>query len=184
LINIVNNYTNDGTGENQYILTHFRWTPGYEDDDVDDDNYNINSICATFNNFHKALIGLLSIAYRSKYISDNYHIYDEKTGKWQFQDTNDYHIHLNKTDSTDPLEILFVTYHGFEKIEYKYYDSQYYQRYVIEERKINFLTTSKVSYELKCGKLYKNDKLLNPQPKIMIEWLKQLTEHLTNNKNN
>jgi len=172
LINIINNYRDDGTGSIQYLL---------KEAECNDGEFEYTSY-AIFNNYEKALIGLLSIAYTSDV--RNCHKYNEKIDKWTF---NIGKIGLNNIcfddpDSDDPLEKIFIDFHGYKTEDLNNGSAIFYKRCELEEFKTNFLNTEYVYYKLKYGELYKNDKFMNPQPKIVLDWLEQLKDHL-NNKN-
>jgi len=168
LINIINNYRDDGIGSSQYLLKDLE----YNDGEFDYTSY------AIFKIIEKALIGLLSIAYSSGV--RNCHKYDEKIDKWTFNIGN---IGLNNTDdidSEDPLEKIFIDFHGYKTEDLNDGRAQFYRSYKLEEFKTNCLNSEEIYYKLKYGELYKNDKFINPQPQILLNWLEQLKEHINN----
>jgi hypothetical protein len=170
LSNIVNEYRRDQTGDVQYIVKRSIYESC--DNEIED------TLCGIFNTFEKALIALLSIAYTN---DRKYHIYDTKTKKWNFNiggiglnriDSDLEDLDGEKLDLTNPLITLFADFHKYD------YDDKYNETYIIEGYKNNYLYPNEINYALEYGELDDVNGIMDPQPKLVIDWLNQLKEYL------
>jgi len=187
LIDIINNYRDDGTGTNLYTLNNFK-VPAIRNHSaqyvLDEEKRQVLQY-GIFNSYHKAIIGLLSIAYTR----DGSHSYNYETGIWTFdekiKELKDNQIMMmmgfDLLIGCNIAERLFYIFHGSidENMNSTQSNHKYIESFYIYEHKANFLGESDITYKILYGKLYRNDILMEKQSELVIEWWKQFTKFLS-----
>lgn len=149
IVNIIHDYEQPAK---QYILY-------CESGEYSDRDKNGIAVCTTF---EKGLIALLSVYGHANHYSD-YNVYNYQSLTWIFKGTR-----LVKDQDGE----FSYTYNNYEE------DAFCNSRYSLEEMKLDTLNGyTRNTYEMYLGYLYNRQDIVTFQPKIVLEWQKQLQQH-------